>query len=258
MAFLYPDRRPLGPWTALFAAGALLLVQPGYPAGATREPIQVSGSNPAMNYNTGTLSMEKLELTQGSTTLKADKAEAAGLVEGNYDNSTWQLTGAVHLEKDGAVLDAQSATITFAGGNLKSAQVQPDTAPPQAKNAMHLEFNSTVLDARSALVTFAENRLSTVHAEGAPAQFSHQLKSSARRVNGSATRIDYDAGKNHIRISGGVKFTDGSSQLQLADEGEGNYNLTTGVFSSDAQTIATFQPKDKVPAPRTPDRGTAR
>jgi lipopolysaccharide export system protein LptA len=258
MAFSHPDRRPLGPWTALFAAGTLLFLRSAHPAGAAREPIQFSGFNTTLNANVGTLSTEKLELTQSSTTLKADKAEATGLVDGKPDNSTWQLTGAVHLEMDGAVLDAQSATVTFADGNLKSAQVQPVTAPPLAKSAVHLEFNSTVFDARSALVTFVDNRMHTVHAEGTPAQFSHQQKNSARRVNGSAARIDYDAGKNLIRIGGGVRFTDGSTQIQLEGEGEGNYNLTTGVFSSDAKTIATFQPKDKVPAPRTPDRGTAR
>jgi lipopolysaccharide transport protein LptA len=268
MALSHPDRRPLGPWTALVAAGALLFLQPACPASSTLEPIQINGFRPDFNSNAGTLSIETLELTQGRTLLKASKAEATGLVDGKYENSTWTLTDAVHMEFDGATLDAQSATVVFADGQVKSVRVQPGiTQPQQAKHPVHLEFNNAVLDARNALVTFVENRVDTVRAEGTPAQFSHQLKNSARRANGHAARIDYDAGKSLIHVSGDAWLTTGNIEFQLEDITQLEaitYNLSDGSASSNSKFSGTFRPKDKpgadekVPAPRTPDRGTAR
>lgn len=245
----FPDNLR-GPCLALLAAATTWL-QPAFAADARREPIVLAdkpGANLGMNFNfsKGTASLEMLELSQGSTLLKASRADASGMVDGKYENSTWILTDSVHMEFDGAILDTRSATVVFADGNLKSVQVQ---------DAVRLNFNGTLLEAQNALVTFTDNRVRTVHAEGAPvAQFSHELKDS-RRVTGQAARIDYDAVRNHIRISGKGEFVRGNSKYRTED---GVYNLTDDSFVSASSSSGEFGPDDKVPAPRTPDRGTAR
>jgi lipopolysaccharide transport protein LptA len=246
-----------GPRLAFLAASALLCLQPAWTADNKREPIVLADKPDAnlgmkINFSKGTAALERLELSQGSTLLKASRAEATGMVDGKYEDSTWVLTDAVHMAFDGAVLDTRSATVTFADGYLKSVQVQ---------DAVHLEVNGTLLDAHTALVTFVDNRVRTVHAEGAPAaQFSRQLKDS-HRASGQAARIDYDAGKNHIRISGGAEFIRGNSKYRTED---GIYNLTDDSFIATSNSSGIVAPEDKpraderVPAPRTPDRGTAR
>jgi lipopolysaccharide export system protein LptA len=65
---------------------------------------------------------EQITITQGaSTSIKADKAE--GSWPDTKSNSHWKLTGNVHIEYDGSVLDAESATVVFANRLVESIAV---------------------------------------------------------------------------------------------------------------------------------------
>ncbi len=162
----------------------------------------------------------------------------------------------MHLELDGAILEAQAATVVFADGRLRSAEVQPAPAPiPQPpKSPVHLEFSGAVLDAQSASVAFADGRMRSVQALGSPAQFSHQFKGSPRRVHGRANKVDFDAIRNQVRFTGDTRYSDGSYALETQ---ELYYNLGDGSFGAPTPSSGT-RTDERVPAPRTPDRTSAK
>ncbi len=77
------------------------------------------------NTNAGTQLLEQgVELRQAPDSLiRADKAEGSNLTDG-YDNGHWTVTGKVHIEFNGAVLDADSANVVFANSLIQSINVQ--------------------------------------------------------------------------------------------------------------------------------------
>jgi lipopolysaccharide transport protein LptA len=260
MALSHPDRRVRGSLAALItlvAAGALHSAQP---ARVASEKCDLGAwkidSAPGTLYTATGVSFQGLELRQCTTLLRATKAESTPLDDKEgIRNTTWKLSGDVHFEFDGAVLEAQAATVVFADGRLKSVQVQPaPQSSQQKKSPMHLEFNDAVLDAQTATVAFAEGRMRTVQAQGAPAKFSHQLKGQARRVNGHSNRIDYDSGKGTIRLSGDAGFSDGRNDFETQAL---TYSLREGWIRTEAPSSGTLRSEERVPAPRTPDRATA-
>ncbi|MEO6081130.1 MAG: LptA/OstA family protein [Steroidobacteraceae bacterium] len=261
MPLLHRDRGRRGPLSVLAAAGILLCLLPAHAASDKREAIVLRRStNPAFDLNNGTVSAANVELVQGSTLLKASKADATGWVDGKYENSTWKLTGDVHLEFNGAKLDTQSATVVFADGRLDTIKVQP--APAQAaqqkKSPVHLEMKGAVLDAQTATVAFADGRMRNVQTQGAqglPAQFSHQFKTSSKRVHGRAGRIDYDVAEDLMRFSGGTWYALGNTEMETQ---VATYSFSTGVFKADGEAQAILRSEERVPAPSTPNRATAK
>ena len=255
MSSPHPDRRRRGLATALTAAGALLCLQSVLGAASKSEPIKLKGDNIAGNATS--ISMDNLDLTQGTTLLKANKAAATDLVDDNYNNATWKLSGAVHLKTTDATLDTQAATVVFADGHVKSTQTQPagSATDPKASGTVHLEFKSAVLDSQTALVNFSEDNVSTAHTEGSPATFSHLLKNSSKRITGQARRIDYDAAKDRLYLTGDIRFFNGSVELKSESLW---YNLGDGSYGSDSNSSVIFRPDERVPTPRTPDRSTAK
>jgi lipopolysaccharide transport protein LptA len=218
----YPERRRRGLLRAFLAAGALLCLLPAHAAGISDEEIDVSGDGLVMNINAGTESMDNLELRQGNTLIKAKHAEGSSLANGRR-NGSWVLKGEVHIEFDGAVLDADSATVKF-----------------------------------------VDNRLKTVVVLGKPASFSHTLRNS-ERGQGTAEKIDYDAGTSDVRFSGRTAFQ--FDTYRFKNEVEVRYNLKDGTVRTPqgSRSEGTYQPTEKqappadtqVPPPRTPDRTTA-
>jgi lipopolysaccharide transport protein LptA len=59
---------------------------------------------------------------QETMMIRAREADAQG-VELSFNNSQWEFRGDVHIEVDGAVLDAATATVRFASNRLGSARV---------------------------------------------------------------------------------------------------------------------------------------
>lgn len=75
-------------------------------------------------FSAGTIKMTSVTLTQGEgTVIKADEGSVSN-VEGDFDNAQWQLTGSVHVEFEGAVVDADTAVVTFSAGRLTAVRVR--------------------------------------------------------------------------------------------------------------------------------------
>jgi lipopolysaccharide transport protein LptA len=216
MAPLHPERRWRDLLRALIATAALLWLLPLHAAAISNEEIQVSGEGLVWNLNAGTRSMNKAVLRQGNTLVTADRAEGSGLANGQR-NSTWEFKGKVHIEFDGAVLDAESATVKF-----------------------------------------ADNRLRTVVVGGKPANFSQTLRSTGRRVQGSAAKVEYDASTTDVRFSGATTFMDGTYQFKNPVGFSYNIKDGTGRSPEGSRSEGVYQaPEKTVPPPRTPDRATA-
>jgi lipopolysaccharide export system protein LptA len=238
----------------LAAAVALLSLQPAHAASEKCDTTEWAfGNDEATRSPSGDVSITNLKLSQCSTLLQASKADASGLDAG-IGNTTWKLTGKVHLEFDGAVFDSDTATIVLVDGRLGSVNVgsgQAQTA--QTKIPVHVEFNGAVLAADTAAATFSAGRIKTIQALGAPVQFSFQVKKSGQRVHGSSPRIDYDADKTLISFIEAAYFY-GSDEVEAQLL---TYNFTDGSTST-RKAIGTYRPDERVPAPRTPDRATAK
>jgi len=120
--------------------------------------------------------------------------------------------------------------------------------------SVHIEFDSATLDADNATITFAADRLQKVHVTGAPSHFSHQLKDAARRNQGRAAIIDYDAQSALLRLSGGTWYSDGKNVMEIASY---TYNLNDSSIVGSDPAQGTIDPNKRVPPPRTPDRASS-
>jgi len=216
---LNPERRPRSTLRMLVAAGALLCLSPGHAATDTRQPIRVTGSYPQVNFNTGVLSLRDVVLRQGESTLIRAGETAAQGVSDSYENSTWDLKGEVHIEFEGAVLDADTATVVFADSRLKSIVVRgpPARFSHQLKNADHRNLG----------------RAGTIRYDAV-----------ARKVY-FADGTWYSDGRNEASIDSAVyDLNDGSLGNDASADGKGRLELT-------------IQPSKRVPPPRTPERSSA-
>src|SRR6478735_7786810 len=113
----------------LLLTGLLLCLQPVLAAKVEpridkETPLEIAGTNMQHNLNTGTLRARDVTITQGpETTIRAAVANGRGLKNG-FDNSSWELSGAIHIEFDDLVLEADAATVVFyeqRTGNLRLA-----------------------------------------------------------------------------------------------------------------------------------------
>jgi len=121
------DNRRAGLLTMLAGCGVLACLEPSLAARAPTADIEVQNKGRvSWNFNAGTQLLEQdVELRQAPDTLiRADKAEGSNLQEGNKDNGHWKLSGSVHIEFNGAVLDADRAMVVFADGRIHTIEVQ--------------------------------------------------------------------------------------------------------------------------------------
>jgi lipopolysaccharide transport protein LptA len=206
----------------LLAAGAVHAAE-GRLTLDSQTPIQFEGGAACFraNFSAGTLESCDVTLRQGTQALiQAKNATARRLSEG-YEDGEWQFSNGVHIEFDDAVLDADSATVLFAGNRIKEVHVKG--------------------------------------AAGEPARFSHQLKDAPRRNQGRAATIDYDA-SGMLRLAGGTWYSDGRNEVSTAsliyNMNDGSFSNATGPDQSDKVRI-TIRPDKRVPPPRTPDRATS-
>jgi lipopolysaccharide transport protein LptA len=207
---------------ALLAAGIVCAAQ-GKLTLDNQTPIQFEGGAACFraNFGAGTLESCDVTLRQGTQALiQAKNATARRLSEG-YEDGEWQFSNGVHIEFDDAVLDADSATVLFAGNRIKEVHVKGT--------------------------------------QGEPARFSHQLKDAPRRNQGRAATIDYDA-SGTLRLAGGTWYSDGRNEVSTAsliyNMNDGSFSNATGPNQSDKVRI-TIRPDKRVPPPRTPDRATS-
>jgi lipopolysaccharide transport protein LptA len=109
----------------------------------------------AFKLSTGTYTLQLIDevlFCQGAgMSIRADQATARGK-DRNVDDSQWEFRGNVRIEYQGAQLNADTATVTFANKQLGQATVvgQPATFAHQAKGssqrnqgrARSIEFNA--------------------------------------------------------------------------------------------------------------------
>jgi len=130
MQFSLRASRRRGLLGAIAGCSALMMLFPGPAVRAATANIEVRNKGKVYrNFNTGTEVWEQdVTLRQAPDTLiRADKAEGRNLIDG-YDDGHWTLSGSVHIEFEGAVLDARSATVVFADGRIRSIVVQGQPA----------------------------------------------------------------------------------------------------------------------------------
>jgi lipopolysaccharide transport protein LptA len=181
--------------------------------------IEVEGSNPMVNLNAGTLMMRDVSLRQGPGTLiRAKQTSARGLTEG-YENSEWEFKGEVHIEFDGAVLDADSAIARFSDNKIRQIHVvgEPARFSHQLKNSAQRNqgrAGTVDYDATTALVRFAGGTW-------------------------------YSDGRNEVNTSALVyNLNDGSFSNESTATDPGRVRLT-------------IRPGKRIAPPRTPERSTA-
>ncbi len=109
---------------AIVLLAVVLPASPAVEAAAIADKLDVQiGDLKELNLNEGTLVGARIEITDGPGILiKADTAQGSQITE-TYANSHWELTGHVHIEYDGSVLDADSATVTFADRLIELIEV---------------------------------------------------------------------------------------------------------------------------------------
>lgn len=116
------DRRGRAALASICLA-ALMFVQLAFGA-VPSNPLDVGWRRLNGNLNDDTQRFEGLVIRQQPGTLiSAQNATGIGISE-DYDNSRWNLSGNVHIEYDGAVLDADRATVVFANRQVRSIDVQ--------------------------------------------------------------------------------------------------------------------------------------
>jgi lipopolysaccharide transport protein LptA len=219
MAPLHPERRRRGPLFALITAGALLALLPGYAAVDKQSVIKVSGENWTMHAN-GTMTMKQVELLQApNTVIRADQTDASGLNDGPED-SRWELAGAVHIEFDDVVLDADTAIAVFADNRLQSILLNgtPARFSHQMKDSgrqNHGRATKIQYDAATSLVRFPDGAW-------------------------------YSDGRNEADTGAAVyNIKDGSlSASSLGGDSRNRLRMT-------------IRPGKRVPPPRTPEKSTA-
>lgn len=124
--------------------------------------------------------------------------------------------------------------------------------------AVHVEFRDTTLDADSAILVVRGEELVSVQVKGSQARFSHQPEGSARRINGRADTIDYEAATDKVSFTGNTFWTDGRAELTnrvvVYDIGDGSVVATdgAGILLPNRE-----RERERVPGPRAPDRGSA-
>jgi len=223
----HPDSRRRGLLAALMLAGALLPALAGQAVRLTDEAIRYRSKDLQFNSDgsTQTIVMKELVLTQGTNTLISAGTADVTAIDEEYRNSTWNLSGEVHVEHHGAVLDAPEAKVAFGNSRLQ------------------------VVDVRGAGAT--------------PARFSHQNSATGTRYDGSASAIRFEPASGEVRLQPPVRFSQGSSRFACSKAMVYNVN-TNGFVSVDdgrsdtgCEASVDFDDVRRVPPPRQPERSQA-
>jgi lipopolysaccharide transport protein LptA len=244
-----PQRTSLLRILCALVAGAMLLLQ-AVVAAEKRMDVLYEADSTSGNYSSS-VAMVNPRVTQGSSLLKAEKADVTNLEDIN--NSTWKFSGNVHVEFDGATMDAHTVTAVFVDGRLSTLFLE--SAQQQTRKPVHVVFKSSVLDVDNARVTLVNDRIRTILALGTPSRFSYVHKKPAQQVSGRASKIEYDGEKDSIRFSGDTWFTDGKNESTASSL---TYNFTSDLAEALHVKLLLRPPEDRLPQILPPDRATAR
>lgn len=218
MALFLPDHWLRARRAALALAAAVLLPVLAH-AAASQEEINLEGHDAQGNLSAGNFSLRDVKVKQGTTAINAKQATASGVDDGGQ-NSRWEFRGAVHVEYEGAIVDADSAVAIFADGRIKSISVKGAPA-----NFSHL-------------------------AKG----------SSSQRNQGRANNIDFDATSQDVHFAGKAWYSDGRNEAttdKLTYNLNNRSWSSSGQGGPDEVFRMTIRPDKPVALPRKPERSTA-
>lgn len=228
-----PDNRPVAcrdrALRALVGAGVLAFVL----AAKVAMPAAPSGAFDPQECNLATAS--------GGICIKGEKP-----VFQSRDDS-WSLEKAELRDTRGTRVVASSARGIMRAGNVMEVDFTGN---------VHVEFRGALLDADTARMVLRDDVLVSVNVKGSQAKFSHQPDRSKRRIEGLADGIDYAAASSEVRFSGSTQWTNGSYALNAP---ELTYNINSQEVRAPRSTgtVRLGEERERVPAPRTPDRSTA-
>lgn len=139
MAASFTDGRRIGTASRLRAAAAMalgltLLATAGQGAGPKRSdlPINVDAQSSDFDYARNTLLFRKVRVSQGSTSVEAEKATATGL---NFENSRWEFHDKVKISVEGGSLTSDDAAVTFTDNQIARAVITGSPAAFEQKLA---------------------------------------------------------------------------------------------------------------------------
>src|SRR4030095_6832060 len=109
---------------ALFLAGAAA-PQRGPTATNSELPINLEAASSDFDYRNNTLLFRRVRISQGTMQVEADEARANGL---NFENSEWNLSGAVRIHVPDGSLNSGEAKVTFQNNEISRALIRGQPA----------------------------------------------------------------------------------------------------------------------------------
>jgi len=105
------------------AALALAFALAASAAGAQERsqlPIKVEARSSDFDYQASVLVFNEITISQGDVRITAERARASGL---DFEDSSWEFSGAVRISMTDSNLASDSARVRFSGGRIQSATV---------------------------------------------------------------------------------------------------------------------------------------
>lgn len=83
-------------------------------------PITITANSSVLDHRQNTVLYRKVRISQGPVSVEATEASASGR---EFENSKWTFQGNVHIRLENGGIDADSAIVTFSGGQLSHARM---------------------------------------------------------------------------------------------------------------------------------------
>jgi lipopolysaccharide transport protein LptA len=128
------------PWAlraALAALAAFVPLAAAVAATNSELPINLEAASSDFDYRNNMLLFRRVRITQGTLQVEAEEARANGL---NFENSKWNLTGAVRIHMPDGRLNSGDAEVTFRNNEIARAVIrgQPASFEQQLKEQQKL------------------------------------------------------------------------------------------------------------------------
>ena len=182
---------------ALLVAGAAV-PEPSPAATNSELPINLEAASSDFDYRNNTLLFRRVRISQGTMQVEADEARANGL---NFENSEWNLSGAVRIHVPDGRLNSGEAKVTFQNNEISRALIRGQPASFEQR----LKDQEKLARGRASSIEY-DVRAGTVRLSG-----DAWLTDGQNEIRGDT--LIYDIGRQRIvgnptgRDPGGVHIT---------------------------------------------------
>jgi lipopolysaccharide transport protein LptA len=205
------------PATALLAVVAAVSWSGATAAPNTGLPINLEAASSDFDYRNNTLLFRRVRITQGTMEVEADEARANGL---NFENSEWNLSGAVRILVPDGRLSSGEAQVIFRNNEISRAVIRGHPA----------SFEQRLKD---------DQRL----ARGRASAIEYNVEAGTVRLSGDAWLTD---GQNEIR--GDTLIYDiGQQRIVANPTGNDPGGVRITINPGAGKTTTTEVPKDPAP-----------